>query len=265
MIPKALRKHVRWVIASGLATVLLLSGVAFALGTIPGADGVIHGCYNNRTGVLRVIDPGGSCGDRESALFWNQKGAPGAEGPEGPSGPEGPLGPEGPPGPLGPEGPPGRPGERGLTGATGATGPTGLKGDTGAAGPMGSPGPPGPAGPKGDPGPPGPLGPSGPQGSAGPAGPIGPQGPAGVSGYEVVTFRSDFDTTETKSILAPCPGTKRPLGGGFTILGGPLVHVFDNKPFGATWLVSARWNSSEAHPPTVDWAIHAWVICAQFN
>lgn len=84
----------------GLATVA--TGVAFA--TIPGANGVIHSCYNanpNSAGALRVIDTdnGTTCGKNETALDFNQ---------------------------LGPEGPQGVKGDTGDTGAQGQTGATGL-------------------------------------------------------------------------------------------------------------------------------------------
>jgi hypothetical protein len=48
-----------------------------ALASIPDADGVIHGCYKNKTGSLRVIDPPAACGSGETALDWNQAGQPG--------------------------------------------------------------------------------------------------------------------------------------------------------------------------------------------
>lgn len=58
---------------------LLLVGVAMAGGvayaTIPDANSVIHGCRNNATGLLRVIDPDtDSCRTSESPLDWNQAG-----------------------------------------------------------------------------------------------------------------------------------------------------------------------------------------------
>lgn len=56
---------------------------------IPDAGtGVIHGCYDNSTGALRVIDPSNSsCSASETALNWNgrgslvaSKGDPGSDG-----------------------------------------------------------------------------------------------------------------------------------------------------------------------------------------
>jgi len=76
----------RWIagvlVAAGLA---VAAGVAYA--TIPGSNGVIHGCYN-KAGILRVIDTSGgeACAAGETALEWNQ------EGPQGPPGPPGRAG-----------------------------------------------------------------------------------------------------------------------------------------------------------------------------
>lgn len=66
---------------------LLIGSAAVAAGVIPGADGVIHGCYNAKNGILRVIDPDvSSCKRSEQMIAWNERG------PEGPPGPEGPKG-----------------------------------------------------------------------------------------------------------------------------------------------------------------------------
>ena len=76
----------RWIagvlVAAGLA---VAAGVAYA--TIPGSNGVIHGCYN-KAGVLRVIDvsDGTACVAGETALEWNQQGPQGPQGPPGHAG-----------------------------------------------------------------------------------------------------------------------------------------------------------------------------------
>ena len=92
----------RLLTASAVGTlVLIASGTAWAV--MPDSDGTIHGCVNQATGVLRVIDtdrPGnlGRCiasGPallRETPLDWNQVGPPGPEGPRGEQGPAGPTG-----------------------------------------------------------------------------------------------------------------------------------------------------------------------------
>jgi type VI secretion system secreted protein Hcp len=104
------------------------AGAAVAVGSIPGGDGTITGCYaspapnvdgfrenitiNGATeppGALRVIDPtitspqglpnpAGECQKEESTITWNQKG------------------------PVGPQGPPGSPGTQGVPGGQGAPG-----------------------------------------------------------------------------------------------------------------------------------------------
>jgi len=76
----------------------VLAGTAYA--TIPGGDGVIHGCYAKSGGSLRVIDGSTTnCKSGEGSLDWNQQGVPG---PKGDTGAPGPAGPQGDPGPAGP-------------------------------------------------------------------------------------------------------------------------------------------------------------------
>ena len=93
-------------------------GVAYA--AIPDADGVIHGCRNNGSGVLRAVETTDGCTAAESALQWNVRGPRGEQGQPGPAGPDGPAGPPGPegasgqPGPAGPAGPAGPPGPGGA-------------------------------------------------------------------------------------------------------------------------------------------------------
>lgn len=92
----------RRVLIVGTAAVVL--GVV-VVGTAYAGSGAsrnsINGCVNDRTGVLRVIDPakGGRCDGRrgwthESSISWKQTGG-GAAGPQGPAGPPGPRGPAG--------------------------------------------------------------------------------------------------------------------------------------------------------------------------
>jgi Collagen triple helix repeat (20 copies) len=107
---------------AAVASLVLAGGIAYA--SIPDSAGVIHGCYKNENGQLRVIESG-ACGPSETALPWNQTGPTGQTGPSGPSGLAGPSGSAGPAGPSGPSGP---------AGNDGATGPTGPSGPPGAAG-----------------------------------------------------------------------------------------------------------------------------------
>lgn len=137
-------------VVTAVAVLAIGGGVAYA--TVPGAGGVIHGCYAKLGGAMRVVD-NGTCRATENPLSWNQMGQ---QGPQGLQGPQGPQGAKGDAGPQGPQGP---------------AGDQGPKGDTGSAGPTG---------------PQGPQGSQGPQGDQGPAGPPGPAGVGGVSGYAVV-------------------------------------------------------------------------------
>jgi hypothetical protein len=69
--------------------------LAFAAGPIPAADGVIHGCHNNATGVLRVVSDASQCLSSTNALVqrnaalletplaWNQAGPQGPKGDTG--------------------------------------------------------------------------------------------------------------------------------------------------------------------------------------
>src|SRR3954454_9282419 len=93
----------------GLAIVVFAVGAgAAAWAAIPGADGVLHGCYSKSGGALRVIDSASSkCKSTELPITWNQTGPAGpvgAEGSAGATGPAGPAGVDGAPGPQGPKG-----------------------------------------------------------------------------------------------------------------------------------------------------------------
>jgi len=70
-----------------VGTLLVAGGIAYA--TIPNSSGVIHGCYKDNQGTLRVIDTtkAQTCTSSEIALNWSQTGPQGAQGPQGPTGP----------------------------------------------------------------------------------------------------------------------------------------------------------------------------------
>lgn len=96
----------RRVLVLSTMTVLFTSIIAFA--SIPGANGVIYGCYSNSSGTLRVIDNStAQCKSNETALNFNQTGPQGLQGIQGPAGPAGPQGPQGETGAPGPAGPSG--------------------------------------------------------------------------------------------------------------------------------------------------------------
>ena len=217
-------------LAIGAAT-LTAGGVALA--AIPDAAGVIHGCYHNVNGDLRVIDSSteSGCKASETAIQWSETGPQGAVGPQGPAGPAGPAGATGPAGPAGP---------------AGATGPAGPAGPAGATGPVG------------------------PQGPAGPAGAEGPAGPAGATGYEVVRANGEFDTADLKVQAATCPTGKKAVGGGGSTSFGTgisgvasRVALHLSAPFSSasendSWLVHAVETTSDN---LTTWRLSAYVIC----
>ncbi|CAN5306561.1 hypothetical protein BH23CHL1_BH23CHL1_12650 [soil metagenome] len=168
-----------------------------------------HGCVNNRTGFMRIVEDPERCITRqysgvslEREITWNQSGprgfdgaaglagapgAPGQAGDVGPQGPAGQNGVDGVNGEKGDSGLQGPQGAQGVAGPTGPIGPQGLAGEDGSPGADGEKGDPGTAGPQGATGQTGPAGPAGLQGlpgSQGPAGPTGPQGPPGENSSE---------------------------------------------------------------------------------
>jgi hypothetical protein len=81
---------------AALSVGFVLVGTGVVVASIPDSSGVINGCYNKATGMLRVIDTStDNCRPNEVAISWNQTG------PQGPPGPKGPAGPQGPPGSVG--------------------------------------------------------------------------------------------------------------------------------------------------------------------
>ena len=81
-------------------TLVLLMIVALAAGAttvaaIPGSDGALHACVDERTRQVRLVDEEGDCGAGASQLSWVVQGAQGAQGPPGPQGPAGPDAPAG--------------------------------------------------------------------------------------------------------------------------------------------------------------------------
>jgi hypothetical protein len=122
------RRAVRLLVIA-TALIAITAGVSYA--AIPNSStGTINGCYEKRTGLLRVIDAeaGKKCLSFETPISWNQ------QGPKGEAGAIGPAGPAGAAGATGPEGPKGDPGAQGLKGEQGPQGPKGDSGADGAPG-----------------------------------------------------------------------------------------------------------------------------------
>jgi hypothetical protein len=75
-----------------LGVAAIAGGVAWA--TIPGGDGVIRGCYQKSSGILRVLDgPRDRCTRSERPIEWNVAGPQGLPGEQGPPGEQGVPGP----------------------------------------------------------------------------------------------------------------------------------------------------------------------------
>ena len=78
-----------------VVALVLGSGVGYAAHKIISPDPVthvIHACYNNSSGTIKLVNTGQPCHHDETAIQWNQTGPAGAAGPAGPAGPPGPSG-----------------------------------------------------------------------------------------------------------------------------------------------------------------------------
>jgi hypothetical protein len=135
----------------------------------------------------------------------------------------------------------------------GNQGPKGDKGDQGIQGPQGIQGTQGLQGPQGL------------QGSPGPQGPQGAQGASGISGYERIS--SSTSTTLANngqgSATATCPGTKKVLGGGCSIIGtDPPISLISTTPFNTEAWVCGYQNQTGG---TVTTSFVAFALCANVN
>lgn len=102
-----------WQAAAGVPLVLAvslvaMSAIAVAGGSIPGPDGVYTACYDSG-GTLKVFPSGTTTCPKgwSGPVYWNRTGPPGERGPQGLPGDVGPAGPQGDVGPAGPQGEPG--------------------------------------------------------------------------------------------------------------------------------------------------------------
>src|SRR5712692_4075467 len=83
---------------AAVAAVLFSIGSAMVVGAIriPDANGVIHGCYSEQNGDLRIVTGPEDCRKSEVAIALNQVGPQGQQGATGPQGPKGDPGAQGP-------------------------------------------------------------------------------------------------------------------------------------------------------------------------
>src|SRR4051794_31640643 len=64
---------------TAVAAIAAAGGAAWA--TIPDSGGVIHACFDSKSGNLRVLDaPSHSCTKFETSIDWNRQGLAGAPG-----------------------------------------------------------------------------------------------------------------------------------------------------------------------------------------
>jgi hypothetical protein len=98
-------------VVSSIAVFIALGGGAYAaISSIPGPDGVIHGCYKKKGGNLRLVSSGKRCSRREKAIAFDQQGRQGlrgasVRGSQGSRGLQGLQGVQGAKGEQGPQGP----------------------------------------------------------------------------------------------------------------------------------------------------------------
>jgi hypothetical protein len=95
---KKLRVRFTYVnVTATIAVVLAVGGGAvLAVGAVPGPDGVIHSCFKNKKGALRISKTGACKANKETALAWNQTGPQGKRGKQGLQGLKGIQGVPGP-------------------------------------------------------------------------------------------------------------------------------------------------------------------------
>ena len=85
-----------WVFVAVAGAIVGFTAIANA--AIPDSAGIIHACYANNNGDLRVVDDPATCKNNEIALQWGKTGPQGPQGVPGPQGPQGVQGPQGNPG-----------------------------------------------------------------------------------------------------------------------------------------------------------------------
>ena len=89
------RQKVTLLAAISVSVIMGGLGSAAVMAAIPDTNGVIHACWRNNSGALKIIDNATqTCAGNETAITWNQTG------PAGPTGPQGPAGGSGIGGPL---------------------------------------------------------------------------------------------------------------------------------------------------------------------
>jgi hypothetical protein len=217
----------------------LVVGVTSATASIAAADpvsvaatNIVRACVKDSGGAIRhETSATKKCRSGEYLVTWNRRGATGAKGLTGPRGLNGLVGERGEKGEVG---------EKGEKGDTGPIGLTGAQGATGSAGPQGA---------------------AGASGAAGTAGTAGAAGAAGVSGY-VTNANGLFGVAANTAIEVFCPGTTKPVGGGFALGNAAGQAVSQSRPMITSTPGASGWTVKTAIGSTTG-EVTAYVMCAE--
>jgi len=73
------KTQAKWILMMASASIVGGMSTAVVLAAIPDSGGTIHGCYNNNTGGLSVVDTdaGQSCSSKQTSLNWSAGGSGG--------------------------------------------------------------------------------------------------------------------------------------------------------------------------------------------
>ena len=82
--------------ATWLGGLLVVGLILVGVGSVAAqtTSGVINGCYDQKTFLIRYLNSG-SCTNKETPISWNKEGPQGPQGEQGPQGPQGEQGPSG--------------------------------------------------------------------------------------------------------------------------------------------------------------------------
>jgi len=87
MLKRLFHSRVALVVVAVAITAVVVSGVSWALQSPIDGGGVIHGCYQPKTGSVRLMVNSTCPKSEPMAIAWNQTGQQGEQGIQGPAGP----------------------------------------------------------------------------------------------------------------------------------------------------------------------------------